>query len=225
MIFDFLFRRRQAPPRKRLPLQISIEKEGRSLTLDEFEKLTGAPFIPDLEFSHPRINQRAQKWAVNLYKKGEMTREQLWFGRYFKKEITTHFIPNTTIRWIDSTFGWGVFANRDFKKMEYIAEYTGNVRRRLRIDSKNAYCFEFILSSGCKTPYLIDAQSQGGLARYINHSETPNLLTALATFDNMSHVVLYTKEAIPKGAQLCYHYGNDYWSKRKPPLKIQTGLK
>lgn len=220
MIFDFLFRRKPAPPRKRFPIHVSIEKEGRSLSLDEFEKITGAPFIPELEFAHPKIILKAQKWAIKLHKQGEMTREQLWFGSYFQKEITSHFIPDVTIRWIDSTFGWGVFANRDFKKMDFIAEYTGKVRRRMRIDSKNAYCFEYNIVSGCKTPYLIDAQCQGGLARYINHSETPNLVPALATFDNLSHVVLYANEAIPKGAQLCYHYGPTYWAQRKPPMKI-----
>ena len=104
--------------------------------------------------------------------------------------------------------------------MEFVAEYAGKVRKWRKEDNKNAYCFEYVLVQGIKTPYTIDAMEQGGVARYINHSDTPNLVSALATFQNVSHVILYAKEPIPKGAQLSYDYGPAYWSKRSPPIEI-----
>jgi uncharacterized protein len=196
-----------------------FEKEGHTLTLPEFEKLTGVKWEPQLDFDDSVLSH-ITKEALKLHKKGEMTLEQLWLGRYFQKEISSSYVPDIAIRWIDPTLGWGVFAMRDFKKMQFIAEYTGKLRKRRREDVKNAYCFEYVVAQGFRSPYTIDALDQGAVARYINHSETPNLNSSLATFDNISHVVLYAKEPIAKGAQLCYDYGPDYWSKRTAPIPL-----
>ena len=179
-----------------------FEKENKELTLKEFEALTGARFISQLDNPKPLKNPGP---------------EETWLGTYFKKEILTPKEPDIVIRWIDPTMGWGVFANRDFKKMEYIAEYTGIVRRRswFRPTRKNSYCFEYI------GPYNIDALEQGGVSRYINHSFQPNLNSAFATIENQNqkegHIILYTKEPIKKNTQLCYDYGPDYWKHRAPP--------
>lgn len=197
-----------------------IEKEGKQLSLEELQKLTGAQWIPGLDFEDFHVFSELAKEGLKLHKKGEMTLEQLWLGRYFQKEIQSSAIPDVVIRWIDPVFGWGVFANRELKKMQFIAEYTGKVRKRRKTDVKNAYCFEYLLVQGFHSPYTIDALDQGALARYINHSSTPNLNSSLATFENISHVVLYTKEPIAKGTQLCYDYGPDYWSKRTAPILL-----
>ncbi len=197
-----------------------FEKEGRALTLEQFEKLTGAKWVPQLDFEDFHVFSDVSQKSLKLHQKGELTREQLWLGRYFQKELSTPLVPDVAIRWIDSTLGWGVFALRDFKKMEFISEYTGKVRKRKKTDVKNAYCFEYVVAQGVSSPYTIDALDQGGLARYLNHSSTPNLNSSLATFENISHVIFYVKEPIAKGAQLCYDYGPDYWSKRTAPIPL-----
>lgn len=71
-------------------------------------------------------------------------------------------------------------------------------------------------------PYNIDAQDQGGITRFINHSFTPNLLTTPATFDEITHILLLTNEPIPRGAQLLYDYGSDYWEARKGLQRIDS---
>jgi len=197
-----------------------IEKKGKILTLLEFENLVQFSWNQTLDFENEKIIQDLTDRGKKLYKKGELTLEQLWFGKYFKKEILEKDLPDVTIRWIDPLVGWGVFANRNFKKMEFIAEYYGKVRKRNRSDTKNAYCFEYIVAPGFKTPYTIDALDQGGLSRYLNHSTSPNLNSALATIDDISHVIFFTKEPIAKGTQLCYDYGPDYWSKRVAPIPL-----
>jgi len=138
------------------------------------------------------------------------SKEAVWLGTYFRKEILSHHLPEVSVRWIDERMGWGVFAERNFKAMEFIAEYTGVVRKRKRSDRTNAYCFEYF-----PDPYVIDAQDQGGLARYINHSETANLVSAPAWIDGVLHIILYTKHPVLKNSQLCYDYGPDYWKHRK----------
>lgn len=197
-----------------------FEKEGKPLSFEEFEKLTGAKWVEGLDFENSNIYNSVVHEGRKLYEKGEMTLEQIWLGKFFQKEIASHFIPNVATRWIDSHLGWGVFALSDLKKMQFIAEYVGKVRKRKKTDVKNGYCFEYVLIQGIRSPYNIDAQEQGTLARYINHSQTPNLNSALATFEDVSHIILYTKEPVAKGAQLCYDYGPDYWSKRTAPIPL-----
>ena len=205
-------------------MNLQIEKEGTILTLPELEQTTGAAFVPILEFSDEKILADLRKKSEKLHKKGMLAREQLWLGAYFRNEILSNKIPDVCIRWIDSSLGWGVFAMRDFKKMEFIAEYTGTVRKRQRADQTNAYCFEYIVAQGVSSPYLIDAREQGGLSRFINHSGNPNLLSALATLDHISHIVLYTSQPISKGTQLCYDYGPDYWAHRPKPKNILENI-
>lgn len=210
------------PPLPKSNVPLPIEKDGRLETISslEFEKITGAAFIPQLDFADISILSNIKKRTEKLYRKGELTREQLWLGSYYRKEILSYPVPDVFLRYIDPVLGWGVFAARPFKKMEFIAEYTGKLRKRRRSDNKNAYCFEYVSSQGFRTPYTIDALDQGGISRYINHSAQPNLLSSLATVDKLSHIILIAKEPIPKGAQLSYDYGNDYWSCRTAPRPL-----
>lgn len=197
-----------------------FEKEERELSLQEFEKITGARWVPKLEFEDKKILSDILYQGEKLYKKGELTFEQIWLGQYFKKEISNQTEPNVAIRYIDHQLGWGVFALKNFRKMQFIAEYVGKVRKKQKEDAKNSYCFEYTVAHGVRSSYTIDAMDQGTLARYINHSTTPNLESTIATFDHLAHIILYAKEPIAKGTQLCYDYGSGYWAKRSKPLSL-----
>ncbi len=194
-----------------------FEREEKCLSLAQFEALTCAKWNPQLEFASQEILLQIQTITKKLHKKGELTLEQLWLGQYYRKEISTPPVPDVSVRWIGSDLGWGVFALRPLRKGQFIAQYSGKVRKRARGDDKNAYCFEYIASPGAPTPYLIDAQDQGGLGRYLNHSAKPNLLSSIVTLDHVSYVIFHAKEPIAAGEQLCYDYGEDYWSKRRAP--------
>jgi len=217
---------RKPPPLPSLPKytgKLLVEKEGIQewLSRESFEQLTGTSFIPHLDFADAKIRADLERRGAKFHKKGILTREQLWLGSYYQKEISSCFIPDVAIRWIDPQLGWGVFANRDFKKMEFIAIYAGELRRWIKADNKNSYCFTYVVAEGYPTPYTIDARDQGGIGRFINHSSTaPNLMPALATFSHITQIVFYAKEPIPKGAQLFYDYGPDYWAKRNAPLDL-----
>ncbi len=192
------------------------KKEVSSLVpLHQLHTHTGSLFCPYLQFEHQTLLQKIAKKMQSLHKEGEFSAEPLWLGSYFQKEFTDPNLPQVSIRWIDDEMGWGLFAEIAFQPMEFIAEYTGIVRQRRSADQTNAYCFEYLLAPGHDTSYVVDAQDQGGLARYINHSDHPNLASAQAVFDNISHIVLYTKTFVAKGEQLCYDYGADYWKYRK----------
>jgi hypothetical protein len=204
------------------PVFLHVEQNGTSkrMTSSEFEKISGAKLSLHACCDDVLTLEKLLKKTKKLYRKSQLSRQQVWFGSYFKQELTTPFIADVVIRYIDETFGWGVFANRDFQKMEFIAEYAGVIRKSKRSDKENAYCFEYVPASNIKTSFTIDAREQGGISRYINHSQDPNLLSALATLDGFTRVILITSKPLQKGEQLCYDYGPDYWSKRPKPLEL-----
>ncbi|MDE3055128.1 MAG: SET domain-containing protein [Verrucomicrobiota bacterium] len=197
--------------------KLAVEKEGlpASLSLASFEEVMGCLFLPQLHFADPKFLHCVEKKTEKLRKKGELTRKQLWLGSYYRQEIESGYTPDLFFRWIDEEIGWGVFAARPFRKGEFIGEYGGVLRKKRRIDRRNSYCFQYAVAEEHPLPYNIDAREQGGVARWINHSFRPNLLTMLATFDSVSHILLLAGEAIPRGAQLLYDYGADYWASRK----------
>lgn len=198
---------------------IKVERHGQEIDypIAEFETFMGVSMIPQLDFASSSIRNKLSKQIRKLKNQGRLSIEQVWFGSYYRDEIETPKIQDVVIRWIDESIGWGVFANRPFKPMDLIGEYTGKLRQRCRGDTKNAYCFEYFITETIPTKYTIDARDQGGISRFINHSKQPNLRTALATIDHINHVILIANVPIAKGDQLLYDYGSDYWSFRTQP--------
>lgn len=212
-------------------LKIRIEKEGeeRLYLADEVQKITGAKFIPWLQPENASISRILLKqgkkikgphfldWLWNFWgiPPSRFPIQQLWRGSYYKNAIESLQMPPFLLRWIDADLGWGVFAQAPLKKGQYIAEYTGVLRKRKKSDRHNAYCFEYVFIPEKSTPYIIDAETQGGISRYINHSEQGNLEPTLATIGYFTHILLLAKRPIEKGEQLCYDYGPDYWKHRE----------
>jgi SET domain-containing protein len=201
-------------------LKIRVDRHGSEefFTPKEVELLTGAKFAPWLEMGSDKIHRSICRLGAKLRRQGHLSIEQLWQGNYYQKEMESNYQPDVVLRWINDQMGWGVFAARSFKTKEYIAEYTGILRRWQRSDRRNGYCFEYVHESGKGTSFLIDARDQAGIARYINHSSKPNLQPTLATVGSITHLILLVKKPIQKGEQLCYDYGPAYWSKRSAPI-------
>jgi uncharacterized protein len=202
--------------------RIIVEKDGKTsiLTPSELERTFHIDYLSHIAFPLLTDFSAIIRKIAKYHTKGFLDQKQLWLGAYFQKEIQDPIVPPVRLRWIDEKIGWGVFAEEDLKTMTYIGEYAGIVRRKKKSDTKNAYCFQYSIVNGESTKYTIDAQDQGGIVRFINHSKTPNLMSDLATYQNLSHVVIFTSRLIKKGEQLCYNYGSDYWKSRTPPQAI-----
>ncbi|MBS0625437.1 MAG: SET domain-containing protein-lysine N-methyltransferase [Verrucomicrobia bacterium] len=209
------------PPTSAMKIRVEVDGVESLASPKELELLTGAKFAPWLEIQSERIHRAVCKLGAKLRRKQKMSLEQLWQGNYYKREIESGYMPDVLLRWTGEEVGWGLFARRAFRPKEFIAEYTGLLRRWRRADRKNAYCFEYVQESGHPTSYLIDARDQAGIARYINHSAKPNLKPTLATIGDVTHVILVVDRPIEKGEQLCYDYGPAYWSHRKEPIIFQ----
>ena len=201
---------------------IKIEKGSNPelVLIKDFELLIGFEFLQKLQYQPEKLSSKIRSQIEGLYKKGHLSVQQIWFGSYYKSEILHPQIPDIVLKFINPELGWGVFADRDFKKMEMICQYSGILRKSKKEDKTNAYCFEYTLANGIKTPFTIDAQECGGISRFINHSQKPNLQSSLATIDFLNYILLIANKDIKKGEQLCYDYGPDYWSQRQPPVDI-----
>jgi uncharacterized protein len=199
---------------------ITIHKGGKEwqCEVSELPQVTAVPYLSGIQF----VDFRTLRKVARRTKEGSMDAEHKWLSAYFRQEVLDQTgIPPVSLRWIDDEIGWGVFAERDLQKTEFIAKYSGIVRKRVRRDAKNAYCFEYPLEIGEPSPYVIDAQDIGGISRYINHSSTPNLSSLSVHIEGFNHIILFTIKKIPKGEQLCYDYGPGYWQARGTPRNFK----
>jgi uncharacterized protein len=176
----------------------------------------GLTWLDALEFPSERHFKKVLKKSKQAMKKQELSVKEKWLSVRFQREISTSSLPPISIRYIDERLGYGVFAEEDLPAGSYIGEYTGSIRkRRGRRDRKNDYCFEYTIGNWVYNPFIIDAKEKGNFTRFINHNDTPNLDPLSVYVDGIMHIIFVTQRAIPKGRQLCYHYGDTFWKKRR----------
>lgn len=192
-----------------------IKIQSKNLSIPEFENQMGIRWLDHLEFQSAPIASRVLRKSASALKKRELSIKENWIGTHFRKEISGGFLPPVSIRWIDETMGYGVFAESAIPAGAFIGEYTGIVRKRKRfVDRRNDYCFEYTIGDWVFNPYIIDAKEQGNFTRFINHSDEPNLEPLSVYADGVMHIVFIATKPILEGTQLSYHYGDAFWKKR-----------
>ncbi|KAM6948736.1 histone-lysine N-methyltransferase 2C [Aplochiton taeniatus] len=108
--------------------------------------------------------------------------------------------------------GLGLFAARDVEKQTMVIEYNGTVlrnevatRKQRTYRAQNRGTFMFRVDS----EHVVDATRSGGLARYINHSCTPNCVAEVVTFERGYKIIISCNRRIEKGEELCFDYKFD----------------
>lgn len=104
-----------------------------------------------------------------------------------------------------SSAGLGLFAERPFKRGEFIIEYTGEHITHDEADKRGGR-YLFILSK----KIVIDGKGRENLARYINHSCRPN--AEAETDEDAGKIRISAKRTIQPGDEITYDYGKDYWN-------------
>lgn len=109
--------------------------------------------------------------------------------------------------------GNGVFATELIKKGERVVRYKGVLRTHDEVDEmygeedENGHTFLFTLNDD----YVIDANEEGNIARWINHSCDPNCESMIEENANgKSHkdkVFIEAMRDIKPGEELTYNYG------------------
>jgi hypothetical protein len=137
-------------------------------------------------------------------------------GASLRKKLFGGSVPGVSIRWIDETMGYGLFAEIPFKKEQFIGEYVGQVRkiRRLHPDL-NGYCLHLPSRLWSWNFYVIDAEKLGNELRFANHSDKPNMQPISLLDRGLLHIGLFAARDIEVGEELTFNYGKDYWRKRQ----------
>jgi hypothetical protein len=191
------------------------EQEPKQYSADEFSHLMGIEYLPRLKFQNDRIFQRITKHCVRASEKDLIHAKRKWLGALYAEQIAAAHMADVSIRWIDDTLKYGLFAESDINAWEFIGEYTGIVRRHYSIFSEiNDYCFLYPTSRYFFGKYFIDGEKGGNEIRYANHSDRPNSESTGIFTNGMFHMILRAIKDIPAGAQITYDYGDRYWKAR-----------
>ncbi len=178
--------------------------------------------IDHLEYENQLIEQEIRKKIQHSWSWVLKKRSQRFLNTLFQHDFlnSAHLDSFFAISYIDSMIGYGVFATKRIPALTYLGEYTGIVREKLDLsDVDNAYLFRY-LKLGWNRKLVIDAQKKGNFTRFINHSETPNLLSGGIVVDQIYHIIFYSNRLIETGEQLTYNYGEDYWKKKPNPFQL-----
>ena len=126
---------------------------------------------------------------------------------------------------LSSIHGNGVFADESIRKGDRIVRYKGKVRTHDEVDEaygdidENGHTFLFTLNDD----YVIDANVDGNIARWINHSCAPNCEALIVEHDGgdrrRDKVVIEALRDIAVGEELTYNYGIRLAERHTPRLK------
>jgi len=197
---------------KTFQVVVQGEKTTRTLDLASFERHFHIHYLAHPKFQTIRLFQNVLThcpWAFHHTNLGEQA--QTCYTQ-FKSKIEQGLIPKVSIRWIDSNKGYGLFAEETFQEGAFLGEYTGMFHKLSRLLKKQSpYAFQYPKFVWPLIPFAIDAYLQGNETRFMNHSDTPNVLPLPALDRNLIHVIFCAKRPITKGEELSFHYGKDYW--------------
>jgi uncharacterized protein len=201
---------------EKIHIALKVGEPDRAYGVKRFEELFGIRYFPHLEFADWQVERWIQHKCAQAYKRGSIGELALWLGKLHGQQIERGEVPDLSIRWIDEKIGYGAFANRPYKKWEYIGEYTGILRRRrLIFPNINDYCFMYPREWISLRAFTIDSEKQGSLTRFINHSDTPNCESVSVFHGGIFHIIFRATCAINAGSELTYDYGDIYWLRRK----------
>ena len=168
-------------------------------------------FCSSLIFPDTTVFEKVKKNCPYILRYRWLTPENYDFSIVNTKEKTPF-----SIRWINSDMGYGLFTEEDIKKNTSIGEYVGVVRQLYRYKGQqNPYCFHYPTKFWSFNYFVIDAERQGNLTRFLNHSDNPNLKPICVVDNKILRLFFITNTDIKKGSQLFFDYGKDFWTHRK----------
>ena len=187
-------------------------EEIKEYKVDEFKQATGVEYLSTLEFQDENTRQRISEQCTHASRNGYIDSKRKWLGALYQNQIRTHYVADVSIRWINESLEYGLFANQDISAWDFIGEYTGVVRRRYPIfGTMSDYCFLYPTSRYFYGKHVLDAKIKGNEIRYANHSDDPNCEVTGIFGEELFHLILRAIKNIPAGTQLTYDYGPRYW--------------
>lgn len=193
------------------------EHVARRLSPGEFHGLLGVEYLPKLRFISEEVKKQViseRPYFLRFHWAGIWDRKR---RRTCLEKLSEGYEADVTIRWIGEVLGYGLYNNRELAEGEYIGEYTGVVRplQRTKPDH-NPYCMHYPTRFWSRKLFIIDALKGSNCIRFANHSDQPTMaLECIVDDEGIIHFVLLAKRFLPRGTQLTFDYGKDYWKYRE----------
>ncbi|OQD66899.1 hypothetical protein PENPOL_c004G09701 [Penicillium polonicum] len=229
----------EAEKSKYLPHRIKVQKarEEREANAKadpqaaaaEAARIAAAKTISKSTSRSTRVNNRRLIADINAQKQALPTAngegDVLRFNQLKKRKKPVRFARS-------AIHNWGLYAEENITANDMIIEYVGEkVRQQVADMRERRY-----LKSGIGSSYLfridentvIDATKRGGIARFINHSCTPNCTAKIIKVDGSKRIVIYALRDIERDEELTYDYKFEReWDSddRIPCLCGSTGCK
>lgn len=108
-----------------------------------------------------------------------------------------------------STTGLGLFASEPIAPRKRIIEYVGQLITNEEVERRSGKYF-----FGVNTKWSIDGSARSNLARYINHSCSPNS----EAFVSGHRVWIWSKKSIQAGEEITINYGKEYFDDHIRPV-------
>ena len=122
------------------------------------------------------------------------------------------YCKRVSIRYINKTVGYGVFAKEDIAPYSTLHHYAGilTVDDKLNEEDDSTFAFSELKK------YSIDAMREGNWTRFMNHAnerDCKNNVVPWEYYHKEGPRIVFTAgvRGIKKGEQLLYSYGEDYW--------------
>lgn len=133
----------------------------------------------------------------------------------YGQDVESKKLAPMSVRWLGKDVGYGVFAEADISKDQFIGIYTGVVQERDKVMSKDyAWAYPAYTVQGQRIS--LDAKYEGNEMRFVNHSYKPNsVVRYVLGLDGLWHVCYVALRPIKKGQQILISYGKKYWESRK----------
>ncbi|KAH4071143.1 histone-lysine N-methyltransferase [Parastagonospora nodorum] len=207
---------RESEKSKYLPHRIRVQREREErqrqakkaehavISVEGFKFTTGSQKASTANSRANRANNRRMVNDINISK--NMTGAEgdaLRFNQLKKRKKLVKFDRS-------AIHNWGLYAQENIVANDMIIEYVGEkVRQRVADLREVRYDQQGVGSSylfRIDEDTVIDATKMGGIARFINHSCTPNCTAKIIRVDNTKRIVIYALRDIGQDEELTYDY-------------------
>ena len=199
---------RESEKSKYLPHRIRVVKEREErqrrakqedksvISVEGFKFQTGSQKTSTANSRANRANNRRMVNDINISKVSGAEGDALRFNQLKKRKKLVKFDRS-------AIHNWGLYAEENIAANDMIIEYVGDrVRQRVADLREAKYDMQGVGSSylfRIDEDTVIDATKMGGIARFINHSCTPNCTAKIIRVDNSKRIVIYALRDIGKG--------------------------
>ncbi|KAF2750010.1 hypothetical protein M011DRAFT_475326 [Sporormia fimetaria CBS 119925] len=207
---------RESEKSKYLPHRIRVQREREerernannedrtTAVVENFKFVTGSKTISTSLSRTNRLNNRRLANDINLSKTlSGAEGDALRFNQLKKRKKLVKFDRS-------AIHNWGLYAEENIAANDMIIEYVGEKVRQRVADLREAkYDMQGVGSSylfRIDEDTVIDATKMGGIARFINHSCTPNCTAKIIRVDGTKRIVIYALRDIVQDEELTYDY-------------------